>query len=117
MSPSEQQLWTSVPDRHDDFVPLPERLQRVPTDSGETEISDFDDSSRGDEDVGWFEISMEDVVGVQVEDPVDQLVEQGFERREGERGAEGLGVVMDDLLQKTQREELKIMSVQEGGRG
>jgi len=98
VSSSEQQLWTSIPDRHHDLISLPQRLKRVPTDSRETEISDLDDSSRRNEDVCWFEISMKDVMGMEVEDSVDELMEEGFESGDRKRTSKGLGVVMDNLL-------------------
>lgn len=79
MPTSEQQLWTSIPNRHYDLVSLPQRLQRIPADPRETQISDLDDSSGRDEDVCWFEISVKDVMGVEVEDSVDELMEEGFE--------------------------------------
>jgi hypothetical protein len=45
-------------------------LQRISTNTRETEITDLDDSGRSDEDVGRLEVSVEDMVGVEVEDAV-----------------------------------------------
>lgn len=42
---------------------------------------------------------MEDVVGVEVGDADEELVEEGFEDAGGDGLADGLGVVVDDLLQ------------------
>lgn len=83
MSPSQQQLRTPVPDRHNDLVPLPQRLQRVPAHPRQTQITNLDDSRGGDEDVCGFQVAVEDVVGVEVEDAVDELVEKRLQGGEG----------------------------------
>lgn len=84
MPPAQQQLGTPIPDRNDDLVALKQTLERVPSDPGEAEIADLDDAAGRDEDVGGLEVPVEDVVGVEVEDAVEELVEEGLERREGD---------------------------------
>ena len=83
MPAPQQQLRTSVPDRHNDLVPLPQRLQRVPAHPRQTQITNLDDSRGGDEDVCGFQVAVEDVVGVEVEDAVDELVEKRLQGGEG----------------------------------
>jgi hypothetical protein len=70
MSPTKKQLRTPIPNRHHHLISLPQPLQRISTNTRETEITDLDDSGRSDEDVGRLEVSVEDMVGVEVEDAV-----------------------------------------------
>jgi hypothetical protein len=98
MSPSKQQLRTPIPDRHHNLVSLPQPLQRVSPNTGQTEVADLDYSRRGDKDVGRLEISMDDVVRVEVEDAVEKLMKEGFEGWERDRRAKGGGMVVDYLL-------------------
>ena len=66
MFASEEELWGAVPDGNDDFVAIKEGVKGFMEDSGETKISYADLSARGHHDVGGFEISMEDPIGVKV---------------------------------------------------
>jgi hypothetical protein len=66
--------------------------------SGETEITDLDDPSGGDEDVGGLEIPMEDKAGVEKVHAGEELVEQPAECGRGNRRPGGLGVMVDNLL-------------------
>lgn len=61
------QLWRPIPDSHHDLVTSeqPSLRQRLVPQSRQPQISNLDDSGRGDEDIGGFQVSMEDEVGVQ----------------------------------------------------
>lgn len=98
MPRAEQQLGTPIPDRDDDFIAVPQRLQRRLVHAREAEIANLDDAAGIDEDVGRFQVPMDDAVCVQVGRAEEELMQEGFERREGDGDAERLVVVMDDLL-------------------
>ena len=95
---AEEELGRAVPDRDDDLVAGGERLEGLVREPGEPEVPDFDDAGGGDEDVGGLEVAVDDVRVVQVEQAVEELVAEGFEDVWGDGGAEGLGVVVDELL-------------------
>lgn len=90
----------AIPNRHDHFIPSkqPSLGERLVPQSGKTEITDLDDASGGDEDVGWLEISMEHEAGVEKVHAGEELVEQSAECGRGDRRSRGLGVMVDDLL-------------------
>ena len=96
---TEQELGCAVPDGDDDFVPSEERLERLVRQASETQVSDLDDAARGDENVGRFEIAVDDVGIVEVEKAVEELVGQRLENGRVDTIPYGLGVVMNDLLQ------------------
>lgn len=98
MPRSQQQLRRAIPNGDDDFITLPKRLQRISPDASETQVANLDDALGGDEDVGRLEIAVEDVMRVEVEDAVEKLVEERFERWRWEREADRLRVVVNDLL-------------------
>ena len=97
MPATEDELGRAVPDGDDDLVALPERLEWITPDPSEAEIANLDAAGARDEDVGWLEVAMEDMVGVEVEDAVEQLPEQRPQRRGRERQPERLRMVMDEL--------------------
>ena len=94
-----EQLRGAVPDRDHDLVPGEERLERLVRQAREPEVADFDDARGGDEDVRRFEVAVEDVGLVEVEEAVEELVYQGFEDRGRDLVAtDGLGIVVYELL-------------------
>lgn len=64
---SKQQLGCAIPNRDHHFVSSKEGLERFIGKTSETEVTDFDDALVGDEDVGGFEITMDDVGLMEVE--------------------------------------------------
>ena len=93
-----EQFWRAIPDRDDDLVPGKQRLQGLIRDPGEAKVSNLNSARGVDEDVCGFQIAMDDVSLVQVQETVEQLVCQGFENRHGDWCSERLGVMMNDLL-------------------
>jgi hypothetical protein len=51
-------------------------LERPVTEPRETQVTDFDDALGGDEYVGWFEVAVEDVGGVEGDEAVEKLVDE-----------------------------------------
>lgn len=67
--------------------------------AGETEIANFHLPRRRDHDVGWFEITVEDPVGVQVLAAVEELEHDALDGVWRDGMPRLLGVVVDDLQQ------------------
>lgn len=76
MFSAHKQFWCTVPDRHDDLVSSKEWLERLIYKTRESEVTYFHDASTRDENVGWFQVTMQDVRGVQVYETVEELVYQ-----------------------------------------
>lgn len=95
---SQKQLGGAIPNGYDDFVSGKQRLEWLVGQTGETEVSDFDDSAGGYEDVCGFEVAVDDVGVVKVQKAVEELEGQRLEDGRCDRTSEGLGVVVDHLL-------------------
>ena len=109
-----EQLRRAVPDRDDDLVPGEERLERLVRQAREPEVADFDDARGRDEDVRRLEVAVEDVGLVQVEEAVEELVYQGFEDRGRDLvAADGLGVMVYELLGRKSKEDRKTVHARE----
>jgi len=65
--------------------------------AGETEIADFYFAAGGDHYVCWFQIAVENPVGVQVLTAIQELEHDAFNSRRWDGMPCWLGVVMDDL--------------------
>jgi hypothetical protein len=94
---AQQQVRRAVPDGHDDLVRAVEGLKGPSVDPSEAEVADLDIALVRDEDVGGFEVAVDDPVVVQVGDAVEELPEQCLEDGNGD-GCAVCGVVVDDLL-------------------
>jgi len=55
---SHEKLWRTVPDGDHYFISRKKGLQRLIRETSETEIPDFDYSSRGDKNIRRFEVTM-----------------------------------------------------------
>ena len=114
MSSAEKEFRRSIPDRDDDLresdqrnlqelhletdlVRCVERLQWLLIQPRESEITNLDLSGRSDEDVGGFEIAMNNPIVVEIGDSVEQLPEQRFEHWNRE-SSPCRRVMMNDLL-------------------
>jgi hypothetical protein len=93
-----EEFRCAIPYRHHDFIASEEGLERLMTEPRETQVADFDDALGGDEDVGWFKVTVENVGGVEIDEAVEELVDEGFEHCAWDGGADGLVVVMNYLL-------------------
>lgn len=80
-----EELWSAVPDRHDDLVTGEERLQGLVNEASEPQVADLDDARGGDEDVRGFQVAMEDVARVQVHESIQELIGEGLENGKGYR--------------------------------
>jgi len=95
---AEEEFWCTIPYGDDDLVTCKEGLQGLIDETSQTEIANLDDARGGDKDVRGFEVAVEDMGGMEVEEAVEKLVSEGFEKSGGDGGAEGLGVMVDELL-------------------
>lgn len=97
MSASEEEFRGSVPYCDDDFVAGEERVEGFVEEAGETEVADADGATGRYENVGWFEVAVEDPICVEVEEAVQELEEDGADHTGLDCVALRLGVVVDDL--------------------
>ena len=75
-------------------------LERKPKGSGQTEVSEFDDSSsRINEQVLGFQISVENSVCVQIDQRLEDLVEQTLNLMSGQSRALRLQILFQIVLQ------------------
>ena len=65
--------------------------------AGEAQVADPYGAGGGDHYVGGFEVAVEDPVAVQVEEPVEELEEDGADHAGGDGPPGRLGVVVDYL--------------------
>ena len=72
-------------------------MKRLIKASGQSQVTNLDLSSRSHHDVGGFEISMQDPVGVEVVTAIEQLEHDTFDGSRRNRVTRLLGVVMNDL--------------------
>jgi hypothetical protein len=68
MPASEQELWGTVPDCHDNLIACEEGVQRLVEEAGEAEIADFDASAGCYHDVCGFEIAVDYPILMEVEE-------------------------------------------------
>jgi len=61
---SEEELWSTVPDRHYYFISHYQWLERLVDQPRETQVADFYHSGRGDEDVCRLEVPVKDMASV-----------------------------------------------------
>ena len=66
--------------------------------TSEAKVADFDDARRSDEDIGWFQVAVDNMGLMQIEETIQKLVRQRLEHGGGDGGAEGLSMMMNDLL-------------------
>jgi len=52
-------------------------LGRLAEEAGEAEVTDFQEAGWGEQDVGWFEVAVKDVRGVQKVAGGEELVQKG----------------------------------------
>ena len=99
---AEDQLWRTVPYRHDNLVAAEERGEGLVEAARETEITNLDASAVGDHDVGGFQVSVQDPGGVEVVTSIEKLEQQTLDDsgRDGpSRPGRLCRVMMNDLQQ------------------
>lgn len=79
MSSAKKEFRCSVPECDDNWIEVCQRLERVVEETREAHVGYLDSAALAalahDQNVGRFEIAMEDPVGVQIVDAVEYLIE------------------------------------------
>ena len=52
--------------------------------TSEAKVADFDDTRRSDEDIGWFQVAVDNVGPMQIEETIQKLVRQRLEHGGGD---------------------------------
>ena len=52
--------------------------------TSEAKVADFDDARRSDEDIGWFQVAVDNVGLMQIEETIQKLVRQRLEHGGGD---------------------------------
>lgn len=71
---TKQELWCTIPNSNNDLVAGEQGLEGFMSESRETEVADFNDTLVSDEDIGGFEVTVNDVCLMEVEETVEELI-------------------------------------------
>ena len=99
MFPSEQKLWSSVPDCDHNLVTGVQGYEGFAKDPCKAKITNHDLSGTVYHDIGRFQITMHHPIGVQIITAMEKLIQNGPHSRLSHQMAGVLGVVMDELQQ------------------
>ena len=83
---------------YDHFVARQQREQRAGVQTREAQVGNLDNAVARHENVCWLEVAVQDPVGVQVRQAVDQLMHKRLDAVLGDGLAVDVEVVMQDLL-------------------